>query len=102
MYVVILCFFFSHFVFILEVEAPELREGDHGVQVQGQVVHVQVHVPLPLRHAAQRDARLGEASIQVIQGVELVQEHVLQAGAQLYQGDGSGSGTEVGGQEVIL
>ena len=89
MYDVIFFSVFSHFVFILEVEAPELREGDHGVQVQGQVVHVQVHVPLPLRHAAQRDARLGKASVQVIQRVELVQEHVLQAGAQLYQGDGS-------------
>ena len=89
MYVVIFFSVFSYFVFILEVEAPELREGDHGVQVQGQVVHVQVHVPLPLRHAAQRDARLSEASIQVIQGVELVQEHVLQACPQLYQRDSS-------------
>ena len=59
-------------MFILEVEAPELSEGDHGVQVQGQVVHIEVHVPLPLSNSTERDARLSEASVQVVQGVELV------------------------------
>ena len=87
-------------MFILNVQAPELCEGDHCVQ--GQVVYVQAHVPLSLGDAAQGDAWLGEAPVQVVQGVELAEEHVLEAGAELYQGDSGGPGAEVGGQKVIL
>ena len=66
-------------------------------RVQREVIgEVEVHVPLP------GGAAPGEAAVEVVEAVELAEEHVLQTGAQLDQGDRVGPRTQVGGQQVVL